>query len=212
PEAQTPAVYAAGMAHLRSSNTVDRYGNQLGSTSFGCVGGPACASLVAPDEAISQVSVPTLLEHASGWMWRTTESFVVGSAQTAARKHTRTTFDELGRPVQVEAFLDGAEPLHRSEVASLPSGGAPSGWFVQSSTAYDALGNALRTRAANGRCAEVAYAGDAYALFPSAESIFTADTGDVAEPATSCSGPALITSASYDLGFGVVLTALDLNL
>ena len=207
-----PSAYVAGMAHVRSTSAVDRFGNQLSSTNAGCVGGSACAALVTPDEAITQVTKPLLLPHASGWMWRTSESSVQGSVQTALRNQSRTTYDALGRPVLVEALLGGVEALHRNQAVTLPTGGAANGWLVQNSVAYDEFGHAVRTRGANGRCAQLSYAGSAYALFPSSESLFTADTGSVSAASTACVGASLTTSASYDMGLGAVVTALDMNL
>src|SRR5690606_6275261 len=51
-----------------------------------------------------------------------------------------------------------------------------------------------------------------YALFATAESIFTADTGVVTAPTTACAGASLVTGAAYDHGFGVVTDAVDFNL
>jgi len=211
PGVEEPSSYPAGMAHLRTRTVVDGFGNQTSSSNFGCVGGPACATLVIPEEAITQATVPILLPNESGWMWRSSQSSV-SSVHSGTRNVQRFTYDGLGRETQVELNLSGIETLQRGDATTVPTGAATTGWFAKSTTAYDAFGNAIRRRAANGRCGEVSYSGGAYALFPSSESTFTADTGNVTAASSACTGASLTTSAGYDMGLGTVVTALDLNL
>src|SRR5690606_3874582 len=106
-EATAPSAYAGGMAHLRTASTVDLFGNKLEATNYGCVGGSECpgAHGLPVDEHITQVTDPELLEHGSGWMWRTGHSYVEGNVNTSPRNETFTTFDELGRPVKTDAVL-----------------------------------------------------------------------------------------------------------
>ena len=215
-----PVRRPAGHAHVRSATTVDLFGNKTRSDNHGCVGGDACpvaSEGIAAEETLSEVTAPTLLEHGSGWLWRTTETWVEGSAHATPRNHTRTTYDALGRPASTEVEVVGSLPLDRFESASSPSGGTVDGWHVQSTLSYDVFGNPARTRAANGRCAEVTYDGGTgggnvgYALFPTAEAIFTADPGAVTDISSACAGDSLFTGAAYDHGFAVVTDAVDMN-
>lgn len=209
----------ASLAHLRSVSVVDVYGNRVQATNEGCVAGGQCPQHhgLAADEAISQITVPVLLDTSDGWMWRTVESYTVGSGHGEVRGYTFTSFDGLGRPNRSQAELQGideAGALARGMGAGTPGGAATEGLFTQSATAYDAWGNAVRTRGRNGRCAEVSY-GDDFALFATTESIQTSgnvqdDDAGVEAIGTACV-PDLSTSASYDHGLGVVTLASDLN-
>src|SRR5690606_31185249 len=104
-------------------------------------------------------------------------SYTVGSSTSALRGHSWTDFDELGRPIRSKAELNGigaAGNIERKLGAGLPGGAATEGVFTQSRTLYDQFGNATRTRASNGRCAEVGYDVSAgYALFATSETIST---------------------------------------
>jgi RHS repeat-associated protein len=223
-----PAAYAGGMAHLRTSSTVDSFGNKLSAVNEGCVGGAECPENfgLGADETITQVTEPVLLAHPGGWMWRTNRSYVRGENQ-ARRNESLTAYDSLGRPNQVSAVLTGANPadygvIRRQPGALTPGGAAANETFVQSTTTYDDFGNAVRTRAVNNRCAEVSYDGfqtggssyteNGYAIFAKIESISTSDTAGVASTAACSTGNLLTTSAVYDRGIGVVTLATDLNL
>src|SRR5690606_14709931 len=203
-------------AHLRTSSVVDVFGNKVQSTSEGCVGGSECPQSqgLAQDESISQVTLPKLVPHAGNWMWRTGESYTVGSVTSARRGHSWTDFDELGRPIRSKAELIGigaAGNIERKLGAGLPGGAATEGVFTQSRSLYDQFGNAVRSRGSNGRCAEVAYDVNAgYALFATSETIATSgnsqDNSAVENISAACSAD-LVTSASYDHGLGVVTLA-----
>src|SRR5690606_30104185 len=108
-EPSQPSSYATGMAHLRTSNVVDRFGNKVQSSSECCVGGSACPQDqgLGQDESISQVTLPQLTAHNGRWMWRTAESYTVGSSTSALRGHSWTDFDELGRAIRSKAELNG---------------------------------------------------------------------------------------------------------
>jgi hypothetical protein len=161
-------------------------------------------------------------------MWRTDHTFVQGS-QSGVRNESFTEFDLLGRPIKLEAVLSGADPedygsIRRVNGASLPGDAASNTTFSQSVTAYDVYGNAIRTRAQNGRCAEVNYDDSSlsgYRTLATSESIFIAQTVPAGSPqtlpaaTTACTGndeELLTTTATYDRGIGVVRLATDLNL
>jgi RHS repeat-associated protein len=207
--------YASGMAHLRNRTSVDAFGNKVVATAFGCVGGAACPSssegaYLSSDETISTLTMAALVTHPSGWLWRTAESSVVSSARAIARNETTTEYDNLGRPVAVHAELVGTEGLDRADSNTLLGGGASDGTFTQSRTRYDVLGNAIQTRAANGRCAEVLYDAS-YGLFAGAETIFTTEGANSIDTVGACAGASLTTTAAYDMGLGAVTLATDLN-
>jgi RHS repeat-associated protein len=215
--------HSSGYAELKSTTTVDRFGNKLKDEAYGCVGGNACpvaSTGIAAEEVITQVTTPQIVAHPSNWLWRTGETFVSGSGSghdNAQRKRARTTFDTFGRPTKVEAEVLGALALQREHTLA----GTVGGWVTQSTTAYDdKFGNPVRSRAPNGRCAEVEYDGIntagnnvGFALFATGEEIFTNDSGSVENPGTPCdpASPSLSTGASYDHGLGVVTLAVDMN-
>ena len=222
-----------GVAQLRSSSRVDLFGNKTATINEGCVAGSACPdgseTGIAAEESITQVTTPALQGYPSQWMWRTVETFVCGAPSAAAclsqtpaeqRNHTRTTYDTLGRPVKIEAELIGSLALDRLDSGAAPADASTDRWIPQSTTAYDGLGLATRTRAPNGRCAQVAYdTTGGYGLFAVGEEISTGDTNPVEAIGTACTRGAqagddsyiLTTGATYDQGLAVVKTAVDMN-
>jgi|GEM_PF-816301 len=225
-EASAPSAYAGGMAHLRTVSTVDKFGNKLDSNNLGCVGGSECAQNfgLLPDKSIVKHTVPQLLTHDGHWMWRTVETYVDEGGGGEKRQHSFTTFDAWGQPISTSVELTGVEAggaIRRTGGAGTPGQEATSGRHIVSSTAYNALGLAVRTRGANRRCAEVTYGGGGsgdYSLFATSESLSIADTlvslgADSAQSAcASGAGGLLTTTASYDHGMGAVKLAMDLNL
>ncbi len=89
------------------------------------------------DEAITQVTEPTLIEHTGGWMWRTAASYVIGSVHEEQRRRMVTTYDAFGRPSKVEALLTGSAaggPLRR--LGAWPGRRQRMVFFTQNTTAY----------------------------------------------------------------------------
>ncbi|MGH7293795.1 MAG: toxin TcdB middle/N-terminal domain-containing protein, partial [Polyangiaceae bacterium] len=136
----------AGRAHLHRSSIVDPFGNATASTDDGCVDGCAAA-----DESITSNSVPSLVPgDASGWMYRTVESFVTGSLTSGRRKDTTMQYDPGGNPVLVQAALAGTVQLDRfhedptAEIAPSPATQSSDGTLLVSTQKYDALGRLIQ--------------------------------------------------------------------
>lgn len=205
PEATRPVTLrsAAGRAHLRSSVSLDRFGNQLASTSYGRDG---------VDEAITAHAVPALAPgDGSAWMWRTTESWVSGaSAPTEKRRRVTSTFNAKGQLVLEQVHITGTLPLDRfHEVPSAPIAPAPANAVTDDSydvvsIGYDDFGNATSVTSPAGQCSETTF-DDAFAQLVVDSSVGTGYVGPATGPA-ACGSYALTSFAEYDRGFGVATT------
>src|SRR5690606_7233507 len=100
----TAPLRSAAYAQIRSTNTVDAFGNQTLAVAHGCVSGPECPTPgggIAEREVIQSHTVPIpIAGDNSGWLWRTGESWVDSTTRATQRNHTSTDFDSRGRPTQ----------------------------------------------------------------------------------------------------------------
>jgi len=215
---------SAGSAVMRSASEVDYAGNKLVGFDFGCQAGTACpaaATGLASDETIVHVTKPILVTgDASGWLWRTEESWVAGSAHTERRSHTFVTYDTFGNPTKTEAELQGTVALERITTiptAPLPDSRAANGARLPvSKSTYNNLGllvqefapnsAAFETPAATARCRDVSYDSDLYAEFATAETIHTSGG------CSSTGAATLTTAAMYDRGLGAPVGVMDMQL
>jgi RHS repeat-associated protein len=177
----------------------DAFGNALQSIDAGCVEG--CAA----DEVITSVSVPRLLGDASGWSWRTVESWISGSnAPSELRQHKLMTYDALGRPSRTTAELRGSLPLVRAhevggaKIAPPPATASKDGMIELGAVQHDAYGNVTRTTTAGSSCDETDYDA-AYAELPVAATAFVGAAGP-----DGCGVVQLATTAQYDRGLRAI--------
>ncbi len=196
----------SGRAHLRDGVVVDIFGNRTSATEYGCVDGCAVA-----DEAIVSITTPTLVPHVSGWLYRTSEAYVMGAA--GEHRHAQhMTYDGLGQPTFVNADLVGSLPLARSHevtgaaVAPAPTDASHDGSLLVSEMRYDLFGSPVVQRGANGRFRTVTYDA-AYSDLTISETIYVGPLGTVGEHGAVD----LTASATYDRGLGLPIKVTDLH-
>jgi RHS repeat-associated protein len=196
----------SGRAHTHQSSTVDAFGNTTASTSDGCVDG--CASI---DESITATTTPGRPAcDTSGWIYRTTESYVAGSQTPGQRSHAFTQYDCAGNPLVVTAILAGSLILDRFHENGAPTAGniAPNasqnGPILVRANQYDALGQLQKQTGPNGHCHQVVYDAS-FDELPVQETVF------VGEATGSCTGTPLSAIAYYDRGLGTVTQVTDLH-
>jgi RHS repeat-associated protein len=201
-------------AHLQRSTLVDPFGNATDAIDAGCVDG--CASA---DEVITAHTSPGLpAADTSGWMWRTVESYVVGSVNSGQRKHLFFTYDGGGNPTRTSAELIGTLPLDRfhedstKQVApTLPSAsqdttaGQP---LLMIARTYDPFGFPVHEAAPNGRCRSVTPDASFHEL-PVLETVSVGPLSTLGSD--GCGSTGLSTVAVYDRGLGVVTSVTDLH-
>ncbi|MGC4087105.1 MAG: toxin TcdB middle/N-terminal domain-containing protein [Polyangiaceae bacterium] len=216
-----PLPSESGTATTRSRSHVDYFGNKLVSVASGCVAGSACGGTrvgVDANEALFAFTRPGRpAGDTTGWLFRTTESWVHGElgAHAADRKHTITSFDSRGNPTTTQAVLSGTVALERrhrtlsasSAVAPAPVGASADGLITLSTLQYDQFGNRTREQGPNGHCHSLGY--DAlttvqgvqvgYAQFVTSETLYTA----------GCDGVGLTSGAAYDRGLGKPMVVTD---
>lgn len=197
----------AGRVRLRKTHVVDGFGNATASTAYGCVEG---CSVV--DEQIRTWTIPGRnADDASGWMWRTVESYVVGSNNPGdTRQRTITDFDARGRPYRVRAELRGTLPLDRAheaggDVAPPPVGASKDGSLTLSEVTFDDYGNVTATRAPGGRCSS-SVLDPTYADLIVVDTVFAGTTGS-----DGCGTTVLATTGTYDRGLAVIRSATGYN-
>ena len=201
----TVKVRSAKRAHLRGSTEVDGFGNAMSKISEGCVDG--CSQV---DEVITSTTAPARRnDEPTGWLWRTTESYVTGSLSVAKRHHQFIEYDVAGNPSKTTAELTGTLGLHRfhesnKAVASTPSSASVDGTITLAENTYDAYGNLTDQTAPNGRCRDVAY-DNVFAQLPTSETVHVGALNN------GCGSVALTAQASYDRGQGLVTDVLDLH-
>ncbi|MCU0692634.1 MAG: FG-GAP-like repeat-containing protein, partial [Polyangiaceae bacterium] len=183
----------AGRVRTAASTAVDGFGNVTSEVSFGCIEG--CAKR---DERVTTYFTPALVRgDGSGWMWRTTQSYVTGESNQP-RHESLVSHDERGRVVLARAVLVGSLPLERSHetgaaIAPAPSEASKDGAIVLSTTTYDAFGNPDRSTAPNGRCGDTDV-DSAYAQLVVREVAFAGPRQG------QCGTRQLVTGAEYDRG------------
>ncbi|MEO0322236.1 MAG: SpvB/TcaC N-terminal domain-containing protein, partial [Myxococcota bacterium] len=231
----TPRVPANQWARIQSTtDEVDNLGQVLQATAVGRVADPSFPPGTAFAEAITSHTVPKLVSGAR-WIWRTERSWVTGDGTTHPLGLTINEYDDatgdLVKTTQ-EATSNTLPPGHGSwdfsgdgsAVGYAITTAYPSGkQSLLASTSYDAWGNALAScggadlgTGAPGDClryGEVTY--DAgYSQLPLSERIAIGPNGVECPSGTSAGGGAfcaLATTATWDRGFGVLLSATDPN-
>ncbi len=205
---------SGGRAHLRKSAIVDAFGNATDAIDDGCVEG--CRVIDGQpviDESITTRTSPgrpivASTDDPSGWLYRTVESYVVGSVTPGQRKHMLVQYDLGGNPLQTKAVLAGTLPLDRfhedptAPVAAPPPSASHDGTILVSTQIYDQFGQLQHQAAPNQRCRDVTY--DAtYDELPVLETVFAGAA------AGTCGAIPLHTIATWDRGWHVVATFQD---
>jgi RHS repeat-associated protein len=219
----------ATTAVLENQSIVDFFGNRVVAIDRGCTSGGACPTFattddrgLVPDEIIYSYSLSgRRADDPTGWLWRTSRTYVRGSVDQTRRHETTQDYDIRGAATGGSSVRGNALELDRFNAVSA-NGKAPDpanrsiGTTVPLPTReYDDLGNLTKTRlalaSAADRCSTLSYdalpdnAGKklGYSQFPTLETSYVGD---------DCAGKALTTSASYDRGTGQIVTALDMAL
>jgi RHS repeat-associated protein len=201
----------AGTVTLRSSATFDDQGNLLSRTNSGCVSG--CAQI---DEAVIDTTEPTLVDgDSSKWLFRPARTYVTGSAHTERRNESRFEYDASGDLKRKFVTIAGTLPLDRfrsdgGAVAPAPVG-ASSGIVapVEVETLRyerDEFGNVTSQRSPLNRCRDVEFETQ-YRDLAYAETTFTG----ALDAASGCGAVALRTTATYDRGWGLLVTSQDMT-
>jgi RHS repeat-associated protein len=196
-----------GMVQTSSASEVDFFGNAVQAIAYGCVQG--CSSM---DETISTFTLADRPSgDTSGWLWRTMETYVLGSLTPFKLHDTFMTYDPLGHLVQTSAMLSGTLPLDRfhedptKQIAPPPPGASADGVIVLSTiTQRDGFGNVTFETGANGRCRAQQFDAS-YAQLPTLETIY------VGASSGTCGSVALTTMAGYDRACAAVSSTTDLH-
>jgi RHS repeat-associated protein len=203
---RTVTVRSSARGHTRSSTQLDDFGNATDALSEGCVDG-----CVATDETITNHTTPgRRTDDASGWLYKTVETYVVGSLNPTVKRQDRfTSYDVAGNPVEMSADLNGSLALDRfhesnKTVAAAPITASQDGTITISSQTYDALGNLTAQSAPNGRCRTIVY-DSPFAQLPTTETVY------VGPQSGSCGSVALQAMAAYDRGLGVATDVQDIH-
>ncbi len=205
-----------GLAQIRKRTRVDSFGNGTDAFDDGCTGGDACP---APDSALHVTTVAAVVTgDASGWLWRTRESFADGLAPGEKRDDTTMTYDANGRLTESDAVLSGSLALDRFHETGAPTAGntAPGasidGTIVLTQTAYDAFGNVVATAGANGRCRTVDFGADfADLVVKEHVAVGLSATGSCGALAAPRGDNDLSLSASYDRGLDRANDVFDVH-
>jgi YD repeat-containing protein len=142
-------------------------------------------------------------------MFRTSESYVVGSIVTTKRKDMLFTYDVGGSALQTSAVLGGTLALDRfhqdtsKTIAPAPPNASANGTIVTDTKTYDSFGQIKHEVAPNSRCRDVAY-----------DSVFgeiaTTETQYVGAVSNGCGATALRTTVgNYDRGLALPLAITD---
>ena len=156
-----------GAVHVQSDRTVDVAGNVTEEIAWGRKG---------IDEKLTTYTSPTLLG-SSGWLFRTAETYVTGSNDTAKRVWTNIEYDQAGNPIHESSYLEGTLALERwhssgaQTAGNIVAGASHDGWIDVSWSSYDEAGNLISNAGPGGRCRELAYE-STYADFAVRERIF----------------------------------------
>ena len=196
-----PLRASAGRVRLRSTSTVDVFGNRLTATAFGCTEG--CPD--GADETITTLTTPGRpAGDATGWLWRTLTSQVTGSQYfLGPLKPTAFEYTPEGALVKTTATLAHTLPLDRfhesptAPIAPAPAGASADGPIVSESK-YTPLGNLEREIGPSSRCRDVTYD----PVFATLATVETTYRG-------GCGVAPLATGAAYDFGLGLVTTVVE---
>ena len=227
-ENTTIAIRATGHAHLRSTtDEVDNLGQVITQRAHGRPG---------VEEVITSHARPVLLGDGSGWLWRTDETYVTGTASATRYGWSTSRFDESTGDLlwsaqlaqwsgPAYAFAGDAQGAQGFTIAAAygetdAAFGGATGQVLEASTSYDAWGNPLSSCAGEDlqsagasacwRYAEVTY-DETYAQLPVREAI-AVHGGSASYCDTSTNGLCMMsTTAVWDRGMGVLLTATDPN-
>lgn len=188
----------AGRAHVRSSVEVDRFGNPVNATKYGCVDG--CASV---DEVHTTHTTSTrIAADPSGWLFRVTEQWVQGASSPTLLQHVVSSFDAHGRVTSQGVHLTGTLPLDRfhevpgKSVAPTLASAVTDGQYETRAIDYDEFGNPTSVTTPAGHCSNTMFDA-AFAQLPVAA---TVHTGYVPPGSSSCGTYTLTSSLAYDRG------------
>ena len=187
-----------GRAHLRSNVDVDRFGNAISQTKYGCVDG--CATI---DEPTLVHTTPTRISaDASGWLFRTTDQWVQGASSPTLLRRVVSSFDARGLETSEAVYLTGTLPLDRfhevsgKSVAPTLASAVTDGQYETRAIDYDDFGNPTSVTSLGGGCVDTEF-DSAFAQLPVEE---TVHTGFVPPGSGSCGTYALTSSLAYDRG------------
>ncbi len=228
-ETREVPIRIADYARIQSTtDTVDNLGQVLRQRAHGRI---APTTVMPADQVIESVSEPVLVNGAA-WIWRTKSGHVVDDIFACAGASCRlgvttSTFNEVGdlvraeqlaeRPTFVPAYEFGGDSFGAESF-----GVSPLSQTLEATTAYDGWGSALETcagadvetdRVDCARYASVEY-DDAYAQLPMTESVAVHQHGgDYCDTSAEGNGHFCMvsTEATWDRGFGALLTATDPN-
>jgi RHS repeat-associated protein len=229
-ETRAIPIRLAEYAHIRATtDDVDNLGQVLRQRAHGRI---APTTIVPADSIIESVSTPELVSGA-GWIWRTQSSHIVDDLFTCPSGGscrlglTTNTYNEVGdvvraeqtaeRPLFVNDYEFGGDSFGAEDF-----GTTPESQVLEATTAFDGWGSPLETcagadvvsaRASCARYASVVY-DEAYAQLPETESVAVHQHGG-SYCDTSVTGGGqfcmVSTEATWDRGFGALLSALDPN-
>ena len=207
----------ADFAHITSATPdVDNLGQVREQVAFGRIG---------VDDAIHSHSTPALVNGAA-WIWRTASTFVDGGAAGTSDDLGETTneYDEVGDLVlasQVARHSGTAYVFGGDSNGAENFGTTPTTQTLTASTSYDPWGNPLATcaggdiRSGHDACVRFgAVEYDAsYAQLPTSEHLaLTTDRSRLASCGSVSSQFCTVAqTASWDRGFGALLSATDPN-
>jgi RHS repeat-associated protein len=202
----------SGRAHVHKSRTVDLFGNAVTATDDGCVLTTPGDTCPGSDESITSTAVSGVVSgDASGWIVRTSESFVTGSVTMGVGYHLFFTYDANGGLVATAAELVGSLALDRfhedssRSIAPPPPTASQDGKEIQlGARHYDAFGQTLQETAPNARCRQLVYDAS-YNALPVQETVF------VGFATASCTGTSVYAVAQYDRGLGAVTQITDVH-
>ncbi len=224
PEPSTPASLkdslGRGYRRIAEQREVRSLGNATASVASGCVDGAACSTA---DDVITSTTTPALVTgDTSGWLWRTVEAYVQGLSDPAPRNDTFTDYDLNGNAIHSHAVLSGTLPLDRfheslgatagTTFALPPATASADGSIDLSWQTYDTFGNVTNSAAPN-------EAGVARSRTSRTTAISRPWKPRSSAPPAACGAPGpggagavqLTAYASYDRGFGAVVSAIDLH-
>jgi RHS repeat-associated protein len=198
-----------GRAHLHRSSLLDAFGNATDAVDDGCVNGCATA-----DESITTHTIPGRPPgDLSGWLYRTVESYVLGSNTPGQRKDTLTQYDVGGNPTVTRAILVGTLGLDRfhespsGATAPAPMSASQDGTITVRTRSYDGFGQLQHDVVPNSRCRAVTYDAS-YDELPVLESVYV---GPLAQVSNGCGPTPLSAIATYDRGLHAAQTVTDLH-